>query len=150
MTKRQISLYWREWQAAKQALVRDQGLLPSEAERERHRIHMEELGADKSSANLSNTDLDKVLAGFRAISRPDDLEGQIRQQDQPRIRLIYAIEKLGLEDAYLDSLAATLYAGGPWRHLVDRDLEHLRMTAKARVSQRRHHLDHDARLASIS
>jgi hypothetical protein len=150
MTSKQSALYWREWQAAKQALVIHQGLLPSEADAERHKIHLVELGSDKSSAAFTNADLDKVLAGFRAISRPDDLDGQLRQSDQPHRRLVWAIERLGLDDAYLDSLASQLYGGGPWRDLAVPDLEHLRMTAKARVRQRRHHLDHDARLASVS
>lgn len=150
MTKAQTSLYWREWQAAKKALVVHQGLLPSEADRERHAIHRAELGRDKSSSAFTNRDLDLVLAAFRALSRPDDLQAQIDAADQPSIRLVHAIGRLGLPDDYLDSLAAQLYHGHRWRDLPVEKLEMLRMTAKSRVSGQRHHLEDEARMASVS
>lgn len=78
MTPKQKSLYFREWSAAKRA-----GQL---TEADRHTLHIEALGYDASSARLTNDELDKILAAFRAISQPANLNSQLRQLDQPRQR----------------------------------------------------------------
>ena len=54
-------------------------------------IHRRALGCDKSSTALTNEEFDKVKAAFLAISRPDDLDAQIRQLNQARKRLLYRI-----------------------------------------------------------
>lgn len=115
MTPKQQSLYWREWGNVRRALVAA-GRTPAEADAQRHRIHIEQLGRDVSSKRLTNAQLDAVLAGFRAYSRPDDLMAQLRLIDQPEERLaaykrraVELAERCGVEEhgveAYLDTLA---------------------------------------------
>lgn len=115
MTPKQTSLYWREWGNVRRVLIAA-GRIPAEADAQRHRIHIEQLGRDVSSKRLTNAQLDAVLAGFRAYSRPDDLMAQLRLIDQPEQRLeaykrraAELADRCGVEeegrDAYLDSLA---------------------------------------------
>lgn len=77
MTKAQTQLYFREWAAVRKA----------QPDADRHALHVAALGEDKSSKAFSNLDFDKVLQVFRAISRPGDLNAQLRQDQQVRYRL---------------------------------------------------------------
>lgn len=76
MTPRQTQLYWREWAAVRRADPRaDRSVLTVRA-----------LGEPTSSKALTNAQLDRVLAVFRAVSRPADVDGQLRQMEQARRR----------------------------------------------------------------
>lgn len=100
MTAKQTSLYWREWGA----LVRHckGGNLPPP---DRHSLHVAALGADRSHLAFTNEDFDRVLAEFRAYSRPADIGAQLRQLAQPRIRLKYAVNALSPDAAYWAKIA---------------------------------------------
>lgn len=89
MSPAQTSLYWREW-----AAVVRRARLDAAPEPDRHAIHAAALGAAKSSKQFTNADLDRVLAEFRALSQPHNLNAQVRQQDQPRARKLGRIEEL--------------------------------------------------------
>lgn len=89
MTPKQTQLYWREWNAAKKAgglTDADRYTIMEEALQSR-----EGASAPISSKDLTNEDLDKVLAAFRAISRPASLNSQLRQQAMPKTRLLHRI-----------------------------------------------------------
>lgn len=88
LSKTQKQLYWREWSAVAKALQAAGKPATSE---DRHNLHSQALGKDKSMTDFTNTDLDKVLGEFRAITRPDDLSGQISQAKQSRKRKLYVI-----------------------------------------------------------
>lgn len=134
MTPKQTSLYWREWGNVRRVLVAS-GRTPAEADAQRHRIHIEQLGRDVSSKRLTNAQLDSVLAGFRAYSRPDDLMAQLRQLDQPEQRLgAYktraeslaaqcGVEEHGLT-AYLDQLARRICTR-TWSTVTETDVAKL-------------------------
>ena len=81
MTEKQEKLYWREWAAVRAAWP----------EADRHELHARALGTDKSHRIFSNADFDRVLAQFRAVSRPTDVDAQLRQLRQVRMRLIWKI-----------------------------------------------------------
>jgi hypothetical protein len=100
MTLKQNSLYWREWGA----LVRHckAASLPAP---DRHDLHMAALGEDKSHLAFSNEDFDQVLGVFRAHSRPADIGSQLRQIEQPRIRLKYAIRALAPATSYWSKIS---------------------------------------------
>ena len=87
MTKAQTMLYFREW-AAVRAACRAAAL----PEPDRHELHRRALGEDKSSKLFTNADFDRVLAEFRAISRPASVDAQIRQQTQPTARRNHKLE----------------------------------------------------------
>lgn len=81
MTSSQKALYFREWAAVRKA----------DPEADRHALHQQALGKDKSSKAFTNADLDKVLAAFRAISRNAELQPQLDALNQPRQRLLHLI-----------------------------------------------------------
>lgn len=83
ITKAQNSLYWREWSRAKKAAQL--------TDADRHRLHVEALGYDKSHTSFENAELDKVLGVFRAHSQPANLKAQLAQLAQPDTRLIAKI-----------------------------------------------------------
>lgn len=83
ITKAQNSLYWREWSRAKKAAQL--------TDADRHRLHVEALGYDKSHTSFENAELDKVLGVFRAHSQPANLKAQLAQLAQPDTRLLAKI-----------------------------------------------------------
>ena len=89
MTALQNSLYFREWGKVRTACKQQGFPVP-----DRHYLHVKALGQDKSHLDFTNDDFDQVLAEFRALSQPDNLDAQLRQQDMPRRRLLYSIMHL--------------------------------------------------------
>jgi bacterioferritin-associated ferredoxin len=96
MTSKQNQLYWREWAAVRRI----------DKTADRHALHAEALGQDKSHTEFTNADFDRVLGVFRAITQPANLNGQVRQQQQPRHRQEHRLAEiqscLGL---YVDDVA---------------------------------------------
>jgi hypothetical protein len=94
VTEKQENLYWREWAAVRAAWP----------DANRHELHARALGADKSHKFFSNADFDQVLAVFRAVSRPTDVDAQLRQLRQVRTRLIWkiTIEQVALLAVFMD------------------------------------------------
>jgi len=130
VTPLQRSLYWREFQAAWLAHASTlQPFNPSTGpdlstkiakDKFRHELHIRALGRDKSSSSFTNADLDRVLAVFRAISQPANLNAQLRQQHQARTRLLKKIEHqqrllkaLGIANpvAYVSAILRDRFAG---------------------------------------
>lgn len=95
MTRAQNALYWREWSAAKRALMPGRETWTKHEENtRRHAITIEALGHDKSHLDFSNSDFDKVLGALRAISKPGDLNAQLRQVRGAHRRARYALDQL--------------------------------------------------------
>jgi hypothetical protein len=88
MNEKQIALYWREWGGAVTARKRDGLQAP-----DRHEVHVQALGYDRSMKVLTNAEFDKVLGAFRAISQPENLGAQVRQVRMPRVRMIWKLER---------------------------------------------------------
>ena len=141
MTKNQASLYWRTWAKVRQIFIDYGGFSAADADAERHHIHREAIGVDKSSAALNNRDLDAILDHFRNIlvieQGPET--GPARAVEMPRRRLIWAIEKTGLSDAYINSIVTDEFHTGDWRTLPESSLAVLRFTCVARSRAKRHH-----------
>lgn len=159
MSPLQEKLYWREWGAVHKA---DPSI-------DRHELHIAALGEDKSHKHFTNEEFDKVLGQMRAISRPTDLAGQIRQLNQKKTRLIWKIctEQLTLlgvyeKNAYYVYTVAlgkfpSLRSARPddsfklqeiLNQLEPDQLEHLRFTLAQRINDLRRakgHTIHDMR-----
>ena len=109
MTPKQKTLYWREWNHCRTHLIQQYGRTPAEADHERHDLHIKALGYDISHHSLTNSEFDKILARFRAVSRPGDLTTQLRQIDQPLTRIETKCrtlwETLNLSEPYVDAIA---------------------------------------------
>jgi hypothetical protein len=132
MTPLQNRLYWREWGWVSRTCKHAGHPVP-----DRHELHVKAIGFDKSHLDFSNEDLDQVLAEFRAITRPDDLAGQLRQQDQPRIRLLYSIRRLA-PDPYARAIARGKFGTPDLDSLDLPQLRQLRITLTARARSKGH------------
>ena len=123
MSPAQLKLYRREWAAARQA-----GRLE---ESDRHQIHLQVLGRDKSSKDLTNPELDKLLAAFRAISHPGDLNLQLSTLNQNRNRILYWIQH-HCDAPYARALARDKFGTEDFQSLPFEQLQQLHMTLKNR------------------
>jgi hypothetical protein len=135
MTKLQTSLYWRTWAKVRATLIDLGGYSKEDADAERHVIHKEALGSDKSSKLLNNRDLDKILDAFKTylVLAEGPSKDPARAAAQPCNRLIYAIEATGLPDPYLESIARDQFGTSEWRKLNEIELTKLRFTAVNRA-----------------
>ena len=130
MTALQNSLYFREWGRVR-AACRQQGFPAPD----RHALHVKALGLDKSHLDFTDQDFDRVLAEFRAISQPDNLVAQLRQQDMPRRRLLYSIMRLAPE-AYWRAIARDKFGTAEESRLDMNQLKQLQITLAARSRSR--------------
>lgn len=148
MTPKQTQLYWREWSKAKKAL--ESAMDPSgktrlsaiEAEQRRHEIALEACGK-QSTKDFTNKDLDKVLAAFRALSDPANLNAQLAQQEMPRRRMVYGIQDIILgpltealgsgAQKYADTVAKAKFGRTDLDQLTLDQLTQLRITLESRA-----------------
>jgi len=121
MTKAQTRLYWREWSKVRKA----------EPKTDRHELHIRALGLDRSHKEFTNGDLDKVLAEFRVVSEPWNLNAQMRQLNQPRKRLMWSIRQRA-DQPYWEKIMRDRFKKGRLEDLTDQELEQLRNTLAAR------------------
>ena len=132
MTPAQNALYFREWGRVR-SVCKQQGFpIP-----DRHDLHVKALGLDKSHLDFTNADFDRVLAEFRAISQPDNLAAQLRQQNMPRRRLLYSIRRLAAEP-YWRAIAQDKFGTADETRLDLDQLTQLRITLAARARARSH------------
>lgn len=92
MTPNQEKLYWREWSAARAAL-RDLGHKLPDNEL-RHWLTTQALGEDKPHKAFNNVDFDRFLGVARGYSAMADLGEQLRLQEQPLKRCLFACNAL--------------------------------------------------------
>jgi hypothetical protein len=132
MNAAQHRKYLSEW-ALVRKVYRAQSLEPKACDAKRHELHVRALGRDKSSLDLTNAEFDAVLAVFSAISRPMDLNTQIRLQEQAPERAgrragraTVLLEQLGVEVKgrveYLDELSRKI-CGRVWARLSEIEQE---------------------------
>jgi hypothetical protein len=107
MNDAQLRKYRVEWNKARQAL-RAANVSPKDADARRHELHVEALGEDKSSTDLTNGELDLILAAFRAISQPGNFTTQMEQAEMPATRKRFGIVRLlaalGKDQGHVDQL----------------------------------------------
>jgi hypothetical protein len=139
MTKAQSSLYWRTWSKVRKVLIDFGGYSKEDADAERHEIHRQALGNDKSSTALTNRDLDAILDHFQSylVLADGPSTGPSRAASQPVSRLIWAISQTGLPEPYLESIARDQFGTSEWRKLDEHQLAKLRFTAVSRAAARR-------------
>lgn len=124
MTAKQKALYWGEWGAARKALLHAH-YEPKEADARRLELHAEVLGIQDfdpddpahrsavSSKRISNAVFTKVLAAFRALSDPSNLNAQLRAENQPLIRargaLSNLMKRMGTSPEYVEGIAQNTF-----------------------------------------
>ena len=134
MTTKQNSLYWREWGAVVRYCKGNNLAAP-----DRHALHLVALGTYRSHLAFTNEDFDRVLAEFRAHSRPADVSAQLRQLAMPRVRLKYAINSLAPAAEYWAKIAHDRFGTEDLDALSIEQLTQLRNTlaARGRAQRRR-------------
>lgn len=135
MTKNQQRRYWALWGKARTRLI-GAGFSSKEAAEHRDEITIETLGRRISSKKLNNDQLTQMFAAFEAIGNPGDLNAQLKYQQEPRDRRIYAIENTGLDDAYIASISQDMFNTSDWRNLPIDQLDNLRITAHNRARRK--------------
>lgn len=138
MTPAQNSTYWRLWGRVRKALVELGDFSKQDADAERHLIHERALGKPKSSKDFNKTtDVDKVFQAFdEYLVIFDGPKSGNRAEDQPRLRLIYAIDQLALGDAYVAKISTDQFGTPEWRGLTERKLTWLRFTCTSRAGRK--------------
>lgn len=153
MSPKQKALYFKTWQAVHRQCP----------ELDRHEFHIQIFGKDKSSLAFTDKDLDKFLEVAWRITKPADVNAQLRQMNQQKTRLIWKIEvylanflRLYREDpaAYTlsiirDQLRFALpedKSTAELRPVLETldvpQLENLRSTLTARLNELRNHAGH--------
>lgn len=92
MTDKQQRFYLREWGKVRKILRAT--MSPKDADAQRHAIHVQALGEDKSSSDFTNADLDEVLKLFRAITQPGNYKTQVDLGDMGAKRKRWTIRHL--------------------------------------------------------
>jgi hypothetical protein len=137
MSPAQHGRYWRDWGKIRKMLVEMGDFSKADADAERKQIHIQALGRDKSSKDLTNKDLDKIFEHFASylvlINGPKDASAV----SQPVKRLIWAIDQLGLPEPYLESISRDMFGTSEWRKLPEDQLTKFRFTATVRSRARR-------------
>ena len=135
MNPAQLNLYRYEWGRTRKWL-RAHGRTPERADAMRHEIHKAAIGVDKSSLDLTNSELDKVLAKFRSYSDGANLDAQLGAEEQPEMRrqalvanarelASKVVARAGTERAYLDGLCDRLFKVRDYEAVSERQLQKL-------------------------
>lgn len=138
MTKAQHARYWRDWSKIRKMLVEMGDFSKEDADAERKQIHLRALGREKSSKDLNNKDLDQIFKHFNSYLIL--IDGPKKATAEPAgecKRLIWAIEKTGLPEPYLESIAQDTFGISAWRTLPEDKLTKFRFTAVTRAAARR-------------
>ena len=125
MSPKQNALYWRDWAAVRAAFP----------EADRHALHVQALGVDKSHKDFSNDDLSAVLSKFRSISQPLNLDVQLWHANEARRKLIWTIKRS--PEAYWRKIALAKFGTADLDALNEERLTQLRNTLAARAGARR-------------
>ena len=149
--------------AGRLAMTREDGRIS--ADLIRRACHLVATGKDLSSWNLSNKQIDQVVAVFRVLGQVQDIAAQMqldaaeierarliqagRAQDlghpeeaptalpeSDRKRLLFGIGKLDLAPAYIREIARDKFGTDNWEYLPTAQLTQLFITCKMRATAR--------------
>lgn len=106
----------------------------------RHACHVHALGRDHGSWQLTNRQLDKVVAVFRLLADDSDLKARMTL-DAPagmadQARVIHAIANSGFAPAYVEAISRDKFATSNWRGLDPARQRQLLVTIKCRAMAR--------------
>jgi hypothetical protein len=100
----------------------------------RHGCHLVALGRDKSSADLTNAEVDKVVTLFHLLANPDDLDARLgwdayaRGEDPGAVRRLEWFIVKSAPEAYIRSVSADKFGTRQWEQLTLPQKKHLAMT----------------------
>jgi hypothetical protein len=126
-------LYQRIWDIAL-----DRAVLPS-CEDFRHACHVVVLGVDKSSTQLTNAELDRILALFKLLADPDDLSATLawnNPSEEKRKRMLWWIQNNCVE-SYVVEVCRQKFQTDDLESLNFKQLGQLHLTLKNRENAAR-------------
>jgi hypothetical protein len=130
-------VYQRIWNLAEQwAAAERRALRPDDF---RHACHVVALGRDKSSANLTNDELDRVVALFGLLADPDDLRATmawLSPNEARRKRMLWWIRNHCVE-SYVVAICREKFGADEPATLRFDQLHQLHMTLRHRPNARR-------------
>lgn len=100
----------------------------------RHACHMAAVGRDKSSADLTNLEFDRVLVCFALMADPDNLDAMIswsHPEIEVRKRMLWWLDNRCV-GGYARSLCRQKFGTDDWHSLNDEQVRELHMTLKNR------------------
>jgi hypothetical protein len=127
------ALYQRIWQVAEDR-ARAEGAIGPCGAHFRHACHVVALGADKSSTQLTNAELDRILALFKLLADPDDLSATLawnNPQEEKRKRMLWWIQNNCVE-SYVVEVCRQKFQTDDLESLNFKQLGQLHMTLKNR------------------
>lgn len=119
--------------ARRQALVSPDDL--------RHACHVVALGKDRSSYDLTNWQMDRVVALFELLADKENISAQVRWENKDLDavrRLEWAIQRVGFPEAYVASISFGKFGSRAWRALQPDQLRQLLITLKGRAAAKRY------------
>lgn len=105
----------------------------------RHACHLVAFGKDKSSSQLTNRELDRILALFKLLADPDDLAATLawnNADESARKRLLWYLRNECVE-SYVVEICRQKFGTDDWEALDYADLRQLHMTLKNRPRAQR-------------
>lgn len=113
LNKAQLNLHWNLWKQVKAIRLRGRETWTQlEEDRERHAIYREALDFEISLTQVNNDHFDKILAAFKAIIEPGNLNAQIHALNGQRKRLLYRIRQLCPDRSYLAGIVRKMNQEG--------------------------------------
>jgi hypothetical protein len=100
----------------------------------RHACHIVAFGKDISSSQLTNKQLDRILALFKLLADPDDLSATLawhNPEDSARTRLLWFLRHKCIE-SYVVEICREKFGTDNWEALDYPELRQLHMTLKNR------------------
>ena len=154
LSKAQQNRFWREWSGVckRQGWEANAGWTRLEIDKHRRAL-LQRAGFDSLTKVDPLGGFDRVLSELAVLGRPDDIDPQIRTQEQPKRRLFYAINSLGSKislgetqdgtNAYVVAIARDRFGTSDINSLSMAQLEQLRNTLAARATAHRRRQQQD-------
>lgn len=105
----------------------------------RHACHILALGEEKSSKDMTDLELDRVLAIFALLQDPDDLQATMDAEHPTKSqmrRIRWSICNSPMGESYVRAVARNKFGTARWESLNETQLRQLHITLKARERSR--------------
>lgn len=131
MSPKQTKWYWRQWGAVRRA----------DPTADRHALHVAALGYDRSSKSLTGEELDKVIAQFWTVTRPNDVDAQLRQMSQTLTRLRWKVKQqvgrlrvyIAAPESYVARILQDKFGCKAVEQLAEKQIRQMIFTLEARI-----------------
>jgi hypothetical protein len=149
MSPAQNKLYISTWIRVKKVLTQLGGMDAKEADAERHAIHIEALGRDKSSKAFTNEEFDRVLDAFKRRLIVTDHSAAPRAMTEPKKRLLWSIRNKGFDDDAIRGVCARCAEAFEGRDDFENFNESWLVTLRTQLEQWKRQKKHEPAMAAV-